>query len=299
MVIFSFSPFALLFLHVANCSSTLRPERAFRWSTNNSDIATWGRSGSAQPTGIYLAANSTVSCSLTTGSPQSLETHYVQVGSAGELIFEPSEVDARVGDNILFEFFALNHTLTQSSLSLPCTNIGGFSTGFNRFNPQNVSGKFILNYRVKSLDPEWFFCAQTIGKSHCRSGMVFGLNAGQQMGAFASAATLLETSTLASGVQATESGPFSDTVSQTSSPVDLITTSSTTPIPITSAPSAFTAAYSPSTLEPGNTSVSSLSSSSNTSTVIPGLLSSSGGTKHNILEASLALVAIWTVAYGF
>ncbi|KAH8787534.1 hypothetical protein F5882DRAFT_262653, partial [Hyaloscypha sp. PMI_1271] len=114
--------------------------------------------------------------------------HNVTVGAAGTLSFDPNEVDADIGDIIRFSFLALNHTLTQSSLSDPCTSSGTFSTGFNQFNPENVSGEFLVEYWVNTRDPQWFFCAQTDPKSHCKSGMVFALNAGGKLQAFASAA---------------------------------------------------------------------------------------------------------------
>ena len=99
---------------------------------------------------------------------------------------------------IRFNFLSLNHTLTQSSFTQPCTNLGGFSTGFRQFNPKNVSGEFTVDYVVDTLDPQWFFCTQTKAISHCHAGMVFALNVGDGIESFISAATISSTATLES-----------------------------------------------------------------------------------------------------
>ncbi|CAI6336987.1 unnamed protein product [Periconia digitata] len=109
-----------------------------------------------------------------TSPPTAKSTATVAVGAEG-LNFSPSHVNADIGTVILFNFLALNHTLTQSSLSHPCKASGRFDTGFKQFNPRNVSGQFVVQYEVASDEPQWFFCAQT---SHCRSGMVFSVNPG-------------------------------------------------------------------------------------------------------------------------
>ena len=100
----------------------------------------------------------------------------VIVGSAGTLSFEPTAVEAPVGTLLIFNFLALNHTLTQSSFSHPCASIDGFDTGFNNFNPRNITGKYITEYVVETTEPQWFFCAQEAVQSHCTAGMVFTLN---------------------------------------------------------------------------------------------------------------------------
>ncbi|KAL6230757.1 hypothetical protein BDW75DRAFT_248412 [Aspergillus navahoensis] len=111
--------------------------------------------------------------------------HHVSVGLQGSPIFVPNRLNANIGDQILFEFHNLNHTLTQSSLDKPCSPIGGFDTGFNQYNPQNRDG-LVVGLTVNSLDPQWFFCKQEQPLSHCHAGMVFALNPGDQMGTFLS-----------------------------------------------------------------------------------------------------------------
>ncbi|PQE31872.1 serine-threonine rich protein [Rutstroemia sp. NJR-2017a WRK4] len=104
-----------------------------------------------------------------TGSPK---THYVTVGARGKNLYEPNQLNASIGDNVVFTFLARNHTLTQSNFATPCEFNGGFDTGFNQFNPSNGTN-ITRTYEVKTDKPTWFFCAQT---NHCKSGMVLGIN---------------------------------------------------------------------------------------------------------------------------
>lgn len=118
------------------------------------------------------------------------QTHLVQVGARGETIFLPNRVDAVVGDVLKFQFLALNHTLTQSSLEDPCMAMGSFDTDFVHFNPSNRSDDSLM-YLVQNTDPQWFFCRQNIPLSHCSAGMVFALNPGSKMETFLENARLL------------------------------------------------------------------------------------------------------------
>jgi plastocyanin len=83
--------------------------------------------------------------------------HAVDVGAEGEFLFSPNQVAASAGDVIRFNFLARNHTLTQSSLDAPCSQSGQFDSGFNQFNPLNISNQFHVDYEVKSSDPVWFY----------------------------------------------------------------------------------------------------------------------------------------------
>lgn len=103
-------------------------------------------------------------------------TANVTVGAAGALIFSPSTLDASIGTIIRFDFLKLNHTLTQSIFKNPCHSDGRFDSGFQQFNPRNITGKFIVEFEVTTEEPQWFFCAQNTPRSHCNAGMVFSLN---------------------------------------------------------------------------------------------------------------------------
>ena len=90
-------------------------------------------------------------------SAQPVTTHAVNVGARGEFIFSPNEVAALIGDIVRFNFLARNHTVTQSSLDSPCSPSGQFDSGFNQFNPSNISNQFYVDFEVKSTDPGWFY----------------------------------------------------------------------------------------------------------------------------------------------
>lgn len=128
--------------------------------------AGWNRT-TVQPTAL-----------LPTSSAVYRQVVEIQVGAAGDLIFNPESVSVTKGTILRFNFLGFNHSLTQSSFSHPCTNSSRFDTGFQQFNPLNISGKFLIDYEVRSDEPQWFYCAQEINKSHCRNGMVFSLNPG-------------------------------------------------------------------------------------------------------------------------
>jgi len=119
--------------------------------------------------------------STTSSATGSHATHFVTVGDEGKLIYGPNQVIAAVGDVIKFNFLKLSHSLTESSFEEPCTFNGGFDTGLNQFNPQNISGKFIVDYTVQTTKPTWFYCKQT---GHCGKGMVFAVNPGNKFDAF-------------------------------------------------------------------------------------------------------------------
>lgn len=96
----------------------------------------------------------TTSTSISTAAKQ---THTVQVGALGELIYGPNQLNAALGDIVRFDFLKLNHSVTQPSFAKPCTYNGGFDTGLKQFNPQNISGKFLVDFQVNTTDPLWFY----------------------------------------------------------------------------------------------------------------------------------------------
>ncbi|KAF2197903.1 hypothetical protein GQ43DRAFT_336111, partial [Delitschia confertaspora ATCC 74209] len=108
----------------------------------------------------------------------------ILVGAAGQLVFNPEYVNVSKGTVLRFNFLGLNHTLTQATLSNPCERSTQLDTGFQQFNPMNVSGRFLVDFEVYSEDPQWFHCSQSIPRSHCNSGMVFSLNPGDKHGDF-------------------------------------------------------------------------------------------------------------------
>ncbi|KAI1680242.1 hypothetical protein KJE20_10882 [Pyrenophora tritici-repentis] len=144
------------------------PTPHLRWNTTSP--WGWNATRTLQPTGA-------TDISYPTGTaPVPHPTAIVTVGEAGKLVFSPSSLNATIGSVIVFDFLGLNHTLTQSELWDPCRSNQLFGSGFHQFNPTNTSGKFVVEFKVVDQDPKWFFCAQTVKRSHCQAGMVFSLN---------------------------------------------------------------------------------------------------------------------------
>ncbi len=85
-----------------------------------------------------------------------------------------------------FEFFAKNHTLTQSSFDAPCTKQAnhfgehtGIDSAFN-FPSESTDGRHQPAFAFSVEDdskPLWFYCRQTGPKSHCNDGMVVSTTA--------------------------------------------------------------------------------------------------------------------------
>jgi plastocyanin len=69
-----------------------------------------------------------------TPAPQPVE-HKIIVGANNDLVYEPNNIQAKVGDRVIFEFQSKNHTVTQSSFGNPCQGLvkddgsSGFKSG--------------------------------------------------------------------------------------------------------------------------------------------------------------------------
>lgn len=107
--------------------------------------------------------------------------HMVDVGVGEDTQFAPNQVDASVGDVVIFRFLKFGLTLTQSTLEHPCDRSGGFDAGFQTSKPWNHTNETVT-FHVQNLDPTWFFCRQSTAAPHCNAGMLFGLNPGDEMG---------------------------------------------------------------------------------------------------------------------
>lgn len=118
--------------------------------------------------------------------PSAATTHKVIVGGPNTLTYQPSWVDASVGDVVEFDFLEKNHTVTQSTFDTPCIfNPAGVKSGF-RPNPENIPGKETFTFNVTDTKPKWFYCAQA---KHCQAGMVFAINPGTKFPAYLALAT--------------------------------------------------------------------------------------------------------------
>jgi len=103
--------------------------------------------------------------------------HLVLVGDNG-LNFNPTTVTAAQGDNVIFEFRAKNHTVTQSSFAQPCTSLQtpagpGVDSGYQ---PVAAGATSFPQWSItvdNATAPLWFYCKQG---THCQAGMVFAIN---------------------------------------------------------------------------------------------------------------------------
>ncbi|KAJ4124323.1 hypothetical protein NW754_000024 [Fusarium falciforme] len=108
-------------------------------------------------------------------APAEPAKHTVTVGGPGGLVFQPEELDnVPIGDTVIFEFLAQNHTVSQSAFDTPCDLLeGGMDSGFMA-NPNNtVSPPPQVAMQVMVDTPLWFYCKQG---NHCGQGMVFSIN---------------------------------------------------------------------------------------------------------------------------
>ncbi|ORY27803.1 Cupredoxin [Naematelia encephala] len=98
-------------------------------------------------------------------------THTITVGTNGTKTFTPTDIQAAIGDVVNFQFVTGNHTATQSTFAVPCTNNGGFKSGFKPASANDIATFAIM---VNTTDPIWGYCGQV---GHCQAGMVFAINA--------------------------------------------------------------------------------------------------------------------------
>ncbi|KAG5920382.1 hypothetical protein E4U42_006214 [Claviceps africana] len=121
------------------------------------------------------ATTETVKPGPTATVPDKGASHTVKVGGPGGLTYQPEQLNnVLVGDTVVFEFLAQNHSITQSAFDSPCSPLaGGMDSGFMA-NPNNsVSPPPRIAMRVMTTKPLWFYCRQ---KGHCGKGMVFSIN---------------------------------------------------------------------------------------------------------------------------
>ncbi|KAI1340110.1 Cupredoxin [Xylariaceae sp. FL0016] len=127
--------------------------------------------GAAEATAI---GSTTVAAGATGTIAGTGATHSVMVGGTAGLVYTPSEVQAAVGDMVVFTFMSTNHTVTQSGFTTPCVAMeGGMDSGFQPNADNAVNPPPQVAMQVMSTDPTWFYCRQT---GHCGKGMTFSIN---------------------------------------------------------------------------------------------------------------------------
>ncbi|KAF9265697.1 hypothetical protein L218DRAFT_957323 [Marasmius fiardii PR-910] len=111
-----------------------------------------------------------------TYAPQPVN-HKIVVGAGGNLVFDPANITAALGDTVTFEFHPKAHGVTQSSFSNPCSPLtNGFASGLKPVADENAD-KPVFQITVNDTAPIWGYCPQTNPMSHCGAGMVFSINA--------------------------------------------------------------------------------------------------------------------------
>jgi plastocyanin len=168
-------------------------------------IVLWVNQGDGATTTLVNSASSIG----VVAAQQAVATHTVVVGGEAGLKFTPDQVEANIGDSVVFVFQSQNHTVTQSTFDSPCVRLpGGFDTGFMP-NPNNtvvpppmVAMQVAVDTPLCKIHPRFlldatmlicgigFYCRQTTPGNHCGKGMTFSINPSQQksQGAFANAA---------------------------------------------------------------------------------------------------------------
>lgn len=106
-------------------------------------------------------------------------THRVVAGRAGQLIFDPDNVVANVGDIVEWQFLPKNHSVAQSSFAAPCVPDAdvpvSFFSGFQPTAANQVEAPNVFQIVVQDTNPIWYYCAQTTG-NHCQKGMAGVIN---------------------------------------------------------------------------------------------------------------------------
>jgi len=171
----------------------------------NAKAAPGAPSASSAASPAYPSASSS---STPSSTPPLSNNHQVVVGGTGKLFFTPSNITAKAGDTVTFQFQQKNHTVTQSTFANPCKSLAststtgqvGFDSGFMPVADTVTTGFPTYTIQINDTTPIWAFCAQT---SHCSSGMVFAVNTVESgpnnFGAFKSKATGANSTSTSSG----------------------------------------------------------------------------------------------------
>ncbi|KND94067.1 hypothetical protein TOPH_01203 [Tolypocladium ophioglossoides CBS 100239] len=117
---------------------------------------------------------------------QAVDVHVVAVGknpmnNQTDLSFFPDKLTAKAGSMVQFQFWAGNHTVTQSNFDNPCVPISSINSSaagiFSSFQPAAASEAMgqipVFTFMVNDTKPIWLFCSQG---PHCQKGMAMVIN---------------------------------------------------------------------------------------------------------------------------
>jgi plastocyanin len=153
-----------------NAPATGNTHEAFKALAEGTGAAPSASASASSTATVDTPAPSDTSAPPTTGTAKEIA---VAVGQGG-LTFTPSSVTASVGDVVVLSFMSGSHTFTQSTFADPCNPLaGGADSGAVPAAGLAVAPTF--NYTVTDTSkPLWFYCKTG---THCKSGMVFSINA--------------------------------------------------------------------------------------------------------------------------
>jgi plastocyanin len=131
------------------------------------DTADVPRPNSDSPTTTATAPVATVTVGLENGSVLKFDPPYLP--------------KVLVGQTVHFDFRAVNHTLTESSLENPCKKLpdpGAIDTNFQNVNREDIPEFKPFDLTIDSDKPRFFYCRQANGtpNGHCSKGMIFSVN---------------------------------------------------------------------------------------------------------------------------
>ncbi|KAF7559218.1 hypothetical protein G7046_g4948 [Stylonectria norvegica] len=121
---------------------------------------------------------------------QALDVQVVSVGkntatNTTGLKFWPEKITAEVGTMVQFQFWAGNHTVTQSNFDDPCipisninSSIKGIYSGFQPVAASSAMGMVpVFTIEIKDKKPLWLYCSKA---KHCEGGMSLVINENTQ-----------------------------------------------------------------------------------------------------------------------
>ncbi|KAF9483879.1 hypothetical protein BDN70DRAFT_245576 [Pholiota conissans] len=169
----------------------------------------------------YLAVISTFLLAVSHTAVAATIFRVVVGGPDGAVTFNPSSVNATIGDTVRFVFQQKNHTVTQSSLETPCSPLpDGLDSGFIPVAATQTDNFPSADLPIKDLNPKWFYCRQA---NHCQLGMVFAVNPGSNLAQFQAAAkssgAATTTGALTTTTAPSTTAPSSDATNTASIPI--------------------------------------------------------------------------------
>lgn len=122
------------------------------------------------------------------GVSQAIDVQVVYVGKnpvndVVDIKYWPEKITAAPGSMVQFQFWAGNHTITQSSFDAPCvpitqtangTAVSAIKSGFMPTEESADVGQIpIYTVLINDTSPLWFYCGQG---PHCANGMAMVIN---------------------------------------------------------------------------------------------------------------------------